>query len=289
MSGFDARRPPLPPPRELRVQRVPLPDVGGIIAGAVVSTVRHHPIPVALNFLGLAVLFLASGYTPSDGALQRYEAALPSGDLLTREQKAATAAARSRAEYASSRGWFFTCDAACTAARSRSEAREREWRALAERSAAAVSAAKAQLGLFSAAGVGEARDQFWQSFAGGTAYARRATLWDALFVGMRSMGRDEPLLNFLFTMAVRLFTNLTVGIAGGVLHFFWVVVGIVRSFQPDILSAAAFLLLALLAGASFFVSAVLAMAGAGALVVSGAVASLRAVQDQQERERRRVQ
>ena len=63
------------------MQRVPLPDVGGIIAGAVVSTVRRHPIPVALNFLGLAVLFLASGYKPSDGALQRYEALVGGGAL----------------------------------------------------------------------------------------------------------------------------------------------------------------------------------------------------------------
>ena len=76
---------------------------------------------------------------------------------------------------------------------------------------------------------------------------------------MRSMGRDEPLMNFLLQMAFRLFANLTVGIAGGVLHFFWVVVGIVRSFQPSIPAALLFLALALLAGISFFVSAVLAL------------------------------
>ena len=105
---------------------------------------------------------------------------------------------------------------------------------------------------------------------------------------MRSMGRDEPLMNFLLQMAFRLFANLTVGIAGGVLHFFWVVVGIVRSFQPSIPAALLFLALALLAGISFFVSAVLAMAGTGALLVSGVVASLRAVQDQQQAERRRL-
>ena len=177
--GFGA--PPPPPHNAQQLRRVELPDVGGLIARGVWSTAKRHPIPIALNFLGLAVLFLASGFSPSSRAVAAYEAALPSGKLLLAERSAASAAARARADYAAARGWF-SCDAVCSAARSASEAREREWRALSDKTAAAVSAAKAELGLFSTAGVGEARDQFWQSFAGGTAYAKRATMWDALFV-----------------------------------------------------------------------------------------------------------
>ena len=46
-----------------------------------------------------------------------------------------------------------------------------------------------QLGLFSSHAVDATKNLFWSRFAAGKQFAKRMTLWDAVFVGMRSMGR----------------------------------------------------------------------------------------------------
>ncbi len=50
-----------------------------------------------------------------------------------------------------------------------------------------------QVGIFSTYGVSEVRDLFWKRFQSGKAFAQRSTMWDMLFVGISSMGRDEGL------------------------------------------------------------------------------------------------
>lgn len=253
-----------------------------MLAAGAATLVRRHPIKLSLNILGLILLFAATGYRPSPAATAAYAAALPSASLLAAERSAGSEAATARAIYSASRGWFWTCDAACTRYRAAADAADTKWALARDATEASMRKAKSELGLFSSAGVDEARDQFWRSFAGGTAYAKRATLWDALFVGMRSMGRDEPLLNFVLQMAIRLITNLSVGIFGGVMHFFWEVVGIIRSYDPSIFTAVGFFSLCLLVGASFFVSAITALFGGAALVVVGGANLLRIAAQQQQ-------
>jgi hypothetical protein len=45
--------------------------------------------------------------------------------------------------------------------------------------------------------VEEARELFWGTFAAGKGFAKRASYWDLLFMGIGSMGRDEGLLAFV--------------------------------------------------------------------------------------------
>ena len=268
--------------------QVEIPDVSSLIVTGATALVRRHPIKVSANFIGLALLFLVTGFSPSPAAEARYEAALPSLSLQHAERDAGREAAVAYSAYASSRGWFWACDAACARARSKSELAAARWEAARAETSAATARAKSELGLFSRVGITEAREQFWASFAGGAAYARRATMWDALFVGMRSMGRDEPLLQFAVQMLFRFLSNLTVGIASGVLHFWWRVVGIIRSFNPSFLGGLTFFACAILAGASFFVSAVATLFGGTALVVGSTVSVLRIAAAQQEQQQRRV-
>jgi hypothetical protein len=268
--------------------RLPVPDVGALVAGGAAALVRRHPIKLGLNCVGLLLLFFAAGYAPSKAAEARYAAALPSAALLSAERAAGAAAAEARAAYSGARGWFWSCDDACGRARRASEAADARWAAAREATSAAVRAAKGELGLFSRSGVEETRDQFWASFAGGAAYAKRATLWDALFVGMRSMGRDEPLLSFVFQMAMRALANLTVGIAGGVLHFSYAVIAIIRSYNPNVVAGVLFWALCVLAGASFFATAVATIFGGTALALAGGATLLRIAAQQQQQQPRRV-
>ncbi len=53
--------------------------------------------------------------------------------------------------------------------------------------------------------------------------------WDALFVGMRAMGRDEGLLSFLIQMLLRFLMNLIFGVIMAVITFLWSVWSIIAS------------------------------------------------------------
>ena len=39
--------------------------------------------------------------------------------------------------------------------------------------------------------------QFWTRFSQGKGFAQRQTKWDALFMGISAMGRDESFVNYL--------------------------------------------------------------------------------------------
>lgn len=55
--------------------------------------------------------------------------------------------------------------------------------------------------------------------ARGKQFAKRATMWDALFVGISATRRDEGVLSVLLRIAFRLLVNLTFGLFMAVLEF----------------------------------------------------------------------
>lgn len=71
--------------------------------------------------------------------------------------------------------------------------------------------AKGHLGLFSVHAVSEIRAMFSRQFAGGKRFAQRSTLWDAVFMGIGSMGRDEALASYVLRIVIRLLMNFTLG------------------------------------------------------------------------------
>lgn len=60
--------------------------------------------------------------------------------------------------------------------------------------------------------VQEARDLFWGTFAAGKGFAKRASMWDLLFMGIGSMGRDENMMAFVFRFAfqVKMMINIVI-------------------------------------------------------------------------------
>ena len=74
-----------------------------------------------------------------------------------------------------------------------------------------VSEAKKSVGLFSSFGVSETRNLFWDSFESGKAWARRMTMYDVLFVGIRATSRrdDGGIVGFLLQVCVFCLSSLS--------------------------------------------------------------------------------
>jgi hypothetical protein len=72
-------------------------------------------------------------------------------------------------------------------------------------------AAKSQVGITSEYGVQETRDLFWGTFAGGKDFAKRQSMWDLLFTGLR-WGKDEELFSVILRWLIQLMFNVTLGI-----------------------------------------------------------------------------
>ena len=262
-------------------------NLGAIALSGAEYVARKHPIKLSLNFLGLFLLFFAVGLAPSEQAWSESAALMPTNADLRKENEAEQLAYAARAQYRASSGWF-TCDGECPKLRAASEQADARWKMAKDKNAEGNSLAKQKLGLFSSSGVAETKNLFWRTFAGGQAYAKRATLWDALFAGMRAMGRDEALANFLIQMFFRLLMNVTVGIFSGCLQFIFMVPSIIASYRADWVSAILFFFMCACAATSFFVTSALLIASVGTATVVGAGALLTLQNSAAARQSRRV-
>ena len=75
-----------------------------------------------------------------------------------------------------------------------------------------------QVGIMSEYGVQETRDMFWGVFSGGKDFAKRQSMWDLLFTGLR-WGKDEELFSVVIRWLVQLLINFTIGMVGALVVF----------------------------------------------------------------------
>mmetsp|Transcript_23381 Transcript_23381/g.26907 ORF Transcript_23381/g.26907 Transcript_23381/m.26907 type:complete len:181 (+) Transcript_23381:135-677(+) len=132
-----------------------------------------------------------------------------------------------------------------------------------------MSDAKASAGIFSEVGVGEVKDSFWEYFQSGKQFAKRQTMWDALFTGMRSMGRDESMMEYVLKVLMNALINFSLGLIMALFIFIFGLWSIVKSYQPDPLTAVAFFLSASCAAFAFVSTFLFFMYGAAAGSVYG--------------------
>eukprot|EP00808_Paulinella_micropora_P022433 g31028.t1 len=228
--------------------------------------VKQHKIVSMGWVIGMLLAFLMYGFAPSVDQERKYQHGLQQVDheaLLKLEEKSLQA----QAEYWKHRGWF-SCDQACEEAKQISEAADREFAAATLKVHSQLSAAKAEVGVWSTYGVGEVRDLFWKRFSQGQGFAKRQSMWDAIFMGM-SMGRDETLVSFIVRLLIQLIVNLTIGLFGATVAFLWSVWAVIKSYQPSGPEALIFFGMAALAAVSFVVSWLMGLylAGAGTMYV----------------------
>uniref|UniRef100_A0A7S2VYJ2 Uncharacterized protein n=1 Tax=Eucampia antarctica TaxID=49252 RepID=A0A7S2VYJ2_9STRA len=252
-------------------QRAVIPnagDMGSIVVRGVTNFARKHKVISGSYILGVLVLLIfTTGTKLTLQQRQQYNSIMNTIDLKA-EYDASDRYGRAAHAYQSSKGWF-TCDGLCQRNKRRMEAVKQDLDEVRAEGNARMSDAKSKAGLFSEVGVAEVKDSFWDYFHKGKQFAKRRSMWDALFMGMRSMGRDENILEYCLKLLLQVLINFSLGLIGALFIFVWGLWTIVNSYQPDPLTAAAFFVGATCAGFAFVSTYLFLIYGAAAGSVYG--------------------
>jgi hypothetical protein len=98
-----------------------------------------------------------------------------------------------------------------------------------------MSDAKAVAGITSEIAITEMKDGFWQYFNSGKRFAKRQSMRDIMFIGIRSMSRsrDESTIEFILKIVLQVLITFSMGLIMAVAFF---VLGIWnhinKSFNP---------------------------------------------------------
>jgi len=214
-----------------------------------VRVIKQNKFKVAGYLFGLLLCVFFTGWKVTDGQRAEYYTELEKLDSSTLHETGGKLHAASN-QYYRSKGWF-SCDPVCQSYKADMQAYQRLFDTLKNEENLKLARAKSKLGVFSEYGVEEARGLFWERFGQGKGFAQRQTMWDAIFFGVGSMGRDEKLASYVLRLVLSFVFNFTIGVVGAVLVFMGGLYGLIQSFQPDAVSALAFFGLASLAAISF--------------------------------------
>jgi len=244
------------------LRRVTEDDVAAQVAVGLVSAgvrfARRNYVTTALYLVGLTVASLASGFAVPQKRAVAFNQALSRVDLRTVEVLE-DRLADDYQRYYQSKGWFFQCDAECTARHAQYKATEADLERAHDRNRAALSAARAEVGVFSEYAVGDARELFWETLRGATEFAKRMSYTDALILAINSMHRDETLFSVVVRWFFQVALNFTVGMLTAFFAFAYHVARLAFSYQPNPLGGAAFVVLALAGAGSILASVVVGM------------------------------
>ena len=262
------------------------PTPTALLAGAV-RTIRTHPRISASTcawLFGLWIAFAARALTPATPeATAAYAASLDAAAAVAPSLAAARRKAHAAAvHHAAEAGWFgrWSRDPVkkerVHATQAAAESAAARVRALEAEAEAHLNAARSAVGLWSEAGIGEARATFGSAFHRGKVIAKRQTLWDGAWRILGGLGRGSDddrhpvlaLAELVLIAVVNFFSSMVVA----VLHFAFTLPGLVRSYSPGLLSGLAFFACALLGAVSVVTGFLALVAGGGAAVVAGAVA-----------------
>ncbi|KAL7482186.1 hypothetical protein ACHAW6_007880 [Cyclotella cf. meneghiniana] len=248
-------------------------NLGTLAISTLKSFSRRHKVLTASYLYGLAalcaILLLGSGTKLSLDQRRKYDRIMSSIDLQA-EYTAASRYHSAYANYYASKGWF-SCDAHCQHYKSLMKRRKLEWDEVKAEGNARMSDAKAVAGLFSEVGVSEVQDSFWEYFHAGKRFAKRQSMWDAMFMGMRSMGRDESMVEYMFKMLLQVLINFSMGLIMALVIFVFGLWGIIQSYQPNPLTGVIFFVTAACAGFAFVSTYLMMLYGAAAGGVYGLV------------------
>jgi len=262
-------------------------DVGQIIVRGASTFARRHKVITGGYILGiLVILLIGSGTKLNYDQLREYNKIMSTIDLQA-EYNASSDFWRAEQAYRASKGWF-SCDTYCQRNKRKMEDARYRLDEIRKEGNARMSDAKSVAGLFSEVGVGEVQDSFWSYFSSGKQFAKRQSMWDAMFMGFRSMGRDENMIEYGLKVLMQVLLNFSAGLVMALCMFVIGLWSIVRSYQPNPIVAVLFFVSAACAAFSFVATYLIAMYGAAAGGVYGvlkvAESNLRLQQGQQPRQ-----
>lgn len=234
--------------------------LSNVLNGAA-TFVRSHKKISGAYLLGLLLVLFGTGFKVSDDLARRYEATLRTVDEHAK-QKAFYELRTAEEQYHYHKGWF-SCDAQCQRWKMKVDAASAVYQAAVREEELIVQDAKSQVGIFSEYGVQETRDMFWGIFAGGKDFAKRQSMWDMLFMGLR-WGRDDNMIEVLLRWLIQLLFNFTLGLCGALVVFWFKLWGLISSYAPNPLVALFYFALAGLSATVCVASYLLGLYGAAA-------------------------
>lgn len=257
-----------------------------VLAKATLRTAKNHPKVTGGWAFGLILVVFATGFAVSPEAAASYERGMEAVDLSEPIGRAASKLARAQNAHYEASGWFWSCDSRCVHYKAEADRARAEFEGLKRQEAAGMSEVKKSVGVSSAYAVAEARDSFWHKFAGGKAFAKRQSMWDLLFTGMRATRRDEQTASIVLRWLMQLLFNFTLGLCGALIAFMWSLWALIQSYQPDPVTGAAFYACAVLAAASMVATYLFAMyfCAASGVAAIGAAAAAQARLEGQRRQ-----
>ena len=247
-------------------QQIVLPDagdVGTLIVSSARTFARRHKIITGSYLFGLLViLFAGSGFKLTVDQARQYNHIMSTINLEA-EYQASHDYYQAQQAYYASKGWF-SCDSLCQRNKERMNRAKNVLEEIRREGNARMSDAKSVAGLFSQVGVGEVKDSFWQYFYQGKQFAKRQSMWDAMFIGIRHMGRDERMLEYGLRVLLQVLVNFSMGLVMALVIFIFGLWSIIKSYQPNPLVAVVFFVSAVCAAFAFVASYLLAIYGATA-------------------------
>jgi len=242
---------------------------------------------VGLIMLGVLTIWGGRSLTPAES--RQYHQIMDSIDVQA-EYDAVDEYWNAYSRYQATRGWFWSCDSVCQRHKARMQAAEQRLNSIRAEGNARMSDAKAIAGLGSQVAVQEMQDSFWQYLAAGKRFAKRQTAWDIMWMGIRSIGRgrDESWGEYALKVLIYILINFSMGLLSALAFFVIGLWNILRSYQPNPVTAVVVFLLAAAAATSFVISYLLAMTGAAAGAVYG-MAKLAETSNRQRIEQQRQQ
>lgn len=278
------------PPQELVLPSVT--DMGTLVLRGVTSFAKKNKIISSSYLFGiLFLLFVGSGTKLTLSQQRKYDAILNTIDVEA-EFKASSYYAQTLAAYHASKGWFLACDSTCQRNKKRMEQAKRVLEDVRARGYEKVREAKSIAGIFSEVGVEEVKESFWEYFGAGKAFAKRQSMWDAMFMGVRTItrGRDESMVEYLLKVLIQILINFSIGLLMALITFVLGLWSIVKSYQPNPLTALIFFVGAACAAFAFVATYLFLICGAAAGTVYGVAkvseGPLRIQQQQQQQYRR---
>jgi hypothetical protein len=265
-------------------------EAGELLTRATVQLVKKNPIKLTLYFIGLLIFTLFSGWKVDEASRQEFYRELQKVD----HDKLDSALYRSQSSYQNYRtssGWF-SCNALCQERKKEYDFLHKEHLFTKQEHERQMALAKSKLGIFSEYGVEEAKNIFWNRLSQGKGFASRQSKWDALFLSISAMGRDENLLSYLLRLILNVLFNITLGIMGAVIAFVASLPHLLASYQVSWSTAFVFFSFASLAAVSYALTWLLGVyglfAGATFVVIKVASISVSRIEGGSEGRRRRV-
>lgn len=243
-------------------------DVGQMVLRGASAFARRHKVVTGGYLLGIVVILLVGSGTKLNYDQRREYNNIMNTIDVDAEYDASSDFWRANQAYKATKGWF-SCDGLCQRNKRKMEDAKYRLDIIRAEGNQRMSDAKAVAGLFSEVGVGEVQDSFWSYFSAGKQFAKRQSMWDAMFMGMRSMGRDESMIEYGLKVLMQVLMNFSMGL---IIALFTFVIGlwsIVRSYQPNPIVAVLFFISAACAAFSFVATFLLAMYGTAAGGVYG--------------------